>query len=173
MRKILMLSALVMALSLPVHAEGSIASADLMRAVAETEDGAKAKSELEKEFKKKQALLDKKKGELDKLKADFDKQTAVMKPEVRQVKELELQKKFAEAQKTAIDMQQEIATREQELIGGILKKMETILQAIGKEQGYEHILNKSNQTVLYSKASLDLTNEVIRRYNLAYGKKKG
>jgi Skp family chaperone for outer membrane proteins len=41
---------------------------------------------------------------------------------------------------------------------------------MGEEQGYTLIVEKS--AVLYSKSALDLTNELIRRYNDAYGKKK-
>ena len=41
---------------------------------------------------------------------------------------------------------------------------------MGREQGYTMIVEKSS--VLYAKNHLDLTNELIRRYNNAYGKKK-
>jgi Skp family chaperone for outer membrane proteins len=41
---------------------------------------------------------------------------------------------------------------------------------MGTEQGYAAIVEKS--AVPYFKPSLDVTNELIRRYNAAYGKKK-
>jgi outer membrane protein len=49
--------------------------------------------------------------------------------------------------------------------------MSRILQTMGRDQKWTLILEKNESSVLYSEASLDLTNELIRRYNAGEGKK--
>jgi Skp family chaperone for outer membrane proteins len=51
---------------------------------------------------------------------------------------------------------------------GIFQKMGVVLQGLGDEQEFTIIYERS--AVVYSKPALDLTNELIRRYNKAYGK---
>ena len=88
----------------------------------------------------------------------------------KQDKLAELQKKLLETQQTYYQLQQELSKREQDATAEIFKKMGVLLQGMGEEQGYTLIVEKS--AVLYAKGALDLTNELIRRYNDAYGKKK-
>jgi outer membrane protein len=141
---------------------------DLPRALNEVEEGAKAKAALKKEFDEKQKQLDAKQNELKALKDELDSRGTMMKPEVKQDKMNDLQKKLMETQQTYLQLQQELSKREQDATGEIFKKMGVILQAMGEEQGYTLIVEKS--AVMYAKGALDLTNELIRRYNDAYGK---
>lgn len=147
-----------------------IGFANLERAINEVDEGAKAKADLKKEFDQKQALLDKKQSEAKALNDAAENQSAALKPEARQAKMAEVQKKVAEVQQLYMTMQQDMMKRQNEVMGGILQKMNTILQTIGTDGGYTVILNKSETSLLFGKPSLDLTNELIRRYNEAYGK---
>jgi outer membrane protein len=163
--------ALIAALSFAraAHAdEIKLGYVDLQRALNEVEEGAKAKAALKKEFDEKQKQLDAKQNELKSLKDELDSRGTMMKPEVKQDKLNELQKKLMETQQTYMQLQQELSKREQDATAEIFKKMGVILQTMGEEQGYTLIVEKS--AVLYAKGALDLTNELIRRYNDAYGK---
>lgn len=151
------------------HAEDNkLGYVDLQRALNEVEEGAKAKSALKKEFDEKQKQLDSKQNELKALKEELDSRGSLMKPEIKQDKLNELQKKLMETQQTYFALQQELSKREQDATGEIFKKMSVIMQTMGEDQGYTLIVEKS--AVLYAKGALDLTNELIRRYNDAYGK---
>ena len=66
---------------------GKIGIVDLSRAVNESEQGKKAKGELEVVVKKKQEALDEKGKALEKLKAEIEKQGSVMSAEARKNKE--------------------------------------------------------------------------------------
>jgi outer membrane protein len=153
-------------------AEIKIGYVDLQRALNEVEEGAAAKAKLKKEFDTKQAQLDAKQAELTALKASLDNQGMMMKAEVKQEKMAELQKKLVETQQLYMAMQQELSTKEAQVTQGIFAKMGTILTSMGKEGGFTLIIEKSEGSVLYAKAHMDLTNELIRRYNDAYGLKK-
>lgn len=143
---------------------------DLERAINEVDEGSKAKADLKKEFEQKQAVLDKKQNEVKALSEAAESQSAVMKPEARQAKMIEVQKKAGEVQQLYMTMQQEMMKRQNDTMASIVQKMGTIANTMGTEGDYTAILNKTETIVLYSKPHLDLTNELIRRYNEAYGK---
>lgn len=144
---------------------------DLQRALNEVEEGASAKKALKKEFDEKQKQLDTKQNDLKTLKEELDARGSMMKPEVKQEKLNELQKRLMETQQLYYALQQELSKREGDVTAEIFKKMGVILQSMGEADSYTLIVEKS--AVLYAKGALDLTNELIRRYNDAYGKKKG
>ena len=142
---------------------------DLERVVNEVSEGVAVKAELKKKYEAKQAILDKKQDEAQKLKDALEGSgAAVMKPEAKQAKFTELQKKAGEVQQLYMTMQQEMQKDQQEAMGAIMEKANAIFQQIGKEGDYTLLLNKSQGGVLFAKSGLDLTEEVIRRYNAAY-----
>lgn len=155
----------------PAAAEDfKMAYVDLQRALNEVDEGAEAKATLKKEFDAKQAELDKRQNELKAMKEELDARGMMMTPEAKQERTAELQKKLMEVQQIYYTLQQELSQKEAQATSGIFAKMGTLLEGIGKDAGYTIIVEKS--AVLYAKPSLDLTNELIRRYNDAYGKKK-
>jgi outer membrane protein len=157
-------------LSTGVHAEDKVGVVDLQRALNEVEEGSTAKAALKKEFDEKQKQLDSRQNELKKLKDELDAQSTMMTNEKKQEKVADLQKKLVEVQQLYYSLQQDLSKREGEVTGQIFQKMGVILGQMGTEQGYAAIVEKS--AVPYFKPSLDVTNELIRRYNAAYGKKK-
>jgi outer membrane protein len=157
-------------LSTGVRAEDKVGVVDLQRALNEVEEGASAKAALKKEFDEKQKQLDARQTELKRLKDELDAQSTMMTNEKKQEKVADLQKKLVEVQQLYYSLQQDLSKREGEVTGQIFQKMGVILGQMGTEQGYAAIVEKS--AVPYFKPSLDVTNELIRRYNAAYGKKK-
>ena len=157
-------------LSTGALAEDKVGVVDLQRALNEVEEGATAKAALKKEFDEKQKQLDTRQNELKKLKDELDAQSTMMTNEKKQEKVADLQKKLLEVQQLYYSLQQDLSKREGEVTGQIFQKMGVILATMGAEQGYSAILEKS--AVPFFKPSLDVTNELIRRYNASYGKKK-
>ena len=166
----LSLSLLASAPSFAAADDVKLGYVDLQRALNEVEEGASAKKALKKEFDEKQKQLDTKQNDLKALKEELDARGSMMKPEVKQEKLNDLQKKLMETQQLYYALQQELSKREGDATAEIFKKMGVILQGMGEGDGYTLIVEKS--AVLYAKGALDLTNELIRRYNDAYGKKK-
>ena len=96
----------------------------------------------------------------------------MMKAEVKQQKAQALQQKMMEAQQLYVELQTELSNKQVKVHGGILQKMQMILETMGKEYKLSLIIEKTEGSVLYAKSDMDYTNELIRRYNAAYGKKK-
>lgn len=147
-----------------------IAYVDLQRALLEVEDGKKAKAELEKLKASRQKELDAAQAEVRKLKEDFDAQVQFMKPEVKQQKQMELAQKLQGLQQTFAEKQKELVKKEAELTQKIFARMGKILASLGEQQGYTMIFEKTESSLLWAPKHLDLTNELIRRYNAGEGK---
>jgi len=151
-------------------ADDKLGVVDLQRALNEVEEGATAKKNLKKEFDEKQKQLDAKQNELKKLKDELDAQMTMMTPEKKAERVADLQKKLLEVQQLYMGLQQDLSKREGEATAQIFQKMGVILSQMGEEQGFFAIVEKT--AVPYFRPSLDVTNELIRRYNDSYGKKK-
>lgn len=151
-------------------AEIKIAYVDMQRALLEVDDGKAAKATLEKLKGDKQKQLDSEQETLKKAKADFDTQKAMMKDDVRRQREEELTEKLGRLQMIYATLQKELAGKEAGLTKDIFKRMARILEKMGKEQKWTMIFEKTESSVLWAEQSLDLTNELIRRYNAGDGK---
>ena len=153
------------------QAEVKIAFVDLQRALLEVEEGKKAKSTLEKMKTERQAELDKKQEELRALQKNFEAQKAFMKDDVRQTKEKEFREKLGQLQMTFAQLQKELAQEEAKLTKGIFERMARILAKMGEAEGFTMIFEKTESSILWAPRHLDLTNDLIRRYNAGEGKK--
>ncbi len=147
---------------------------DMQRILNEVEDGARAKERLKKEFNEKQTQLDKKQEELKKKKDEYDKQSLVLKEDARRQKQQELQQDFIELQQLYAKLQKELSENELGLTKEIFDKAQAIVAGIAQKDGFTLILDKAEGRILFALPSMDLTNEVIRKYNEKYsgGKKK-
>jgi outer membrane protein len=147
----------------PVRAEDvKIGFVDLRRALAETDDGKKARATLKRDFDKKQKELDEQQEELKKAVEDLNKKKTLLPAETVRQKEAELQERFGKVQQTYMRHQQDLAGKEEEATAPIVERLQRI---IGK------IAAAENFTMVFAKPHLDLTNEVIRRFNA--GEEKG
>ena len=61
--------------------------------------------------------------------------------------------------------EQELRMKEQELTQPIIQKLRTIIAETAKSKGYQVILEKNENTVLFSQEKDDLTSEVIEKFN--------
>ena len=166
-----LLAALLLSAYAPrAFAQVRIAVVDLQRALQETEDGRRAKARLKRLFKQRQEELDKRQTELKQLSEELEKQGAVLSAEARQERVESLQKKALELQQLYVQYQRELAEKEAELTSQIIARMEQILRRIGQTENYTLIVERSEGGVVWTPTNLDLTDEVIQRYNKGEGK---
>lgn len=138
---------------------------DMSSAIRSTQAGKDAEKKLEQEFKKKQEELGAKEGDLKTMLENLEKQANVISPEVRSQKERALQEEQLQYQKMVAESRLAIQQRERELTEPILEKMQKIIDEIAKEKKYDMILQKAEITILWAKPELDLTAEVIKRFD--------
>lgn len=164
------LSALALALALlpgAATANQKIGYVDLQRALNEVEEGKAAKALLKRDFDEKQKQLDAKKTEFDKLTADFEKQSVVMAEAAKKDKAQDLDRRARELQALFVQLQRDLSDREREATRGIFDKMAAIVKEIAEADGFTMVLEKGGG-IVFAQASLDLTNELIRKYNARF-----
>ncbi len=159
--------ALVLALALApalARAETKLGTVDLQRALNEVEEGKAAKALLKRDFDEKQKQLDVKKTEFDKLQADLEKQAVVMSDAAKKDRAADLDRRARELQGLFVQLQKDLSERERDATKGIFDRMANIVREIAEADGVTMVFEKG-AGVVYAPASLDLTNELIRKYN--------
>jgi len=144
---------------------------DMQRAVSETDDGRKAKAALKKVFDQKQKELDEQQAALKKDVEDLDKKRTLLPAEQVREKEAELQSRMQKVQQTYLRHQQDLSSKEQEATAKIYERMNKIIAKIATSENFSMIVDKS--ALVFAKPHLDLTNELIRRYNSGEGAEGG
>ncbi|HYG67228.1 MAG TPA: OmpH family outer membrane protein, partial [Anaeromyxobacteraceae bacterium] len=147
------------------QAQTRIGIVDLQRALNEVEEGKIAKAQLKKDFDQKQKQLDAKQEELRKLKAELDKQAVVMAEDAKRAKAAEFEKKLMETQQFYAELQKGLSESEQKATGGIIDKMAKLTAEIAEAEGLTLVLSRNDAGILYAPSSLDITNELVRKYN--------
>ncbi|HEX9401210.1 MAG TPA: OmpH family outer membrane protein [Anaeromyxobacter sp.] len=159
--------ALVLALALApalARAETKLGTVDLQRALNEVEEGKAAKALLKRDFDEKQKQLDLKKAEFDKLQADLEKQAVVMSDTAKKDRAADLDRRARELQGLFVQLQKDLSERERDATKGIFDRMANIVREIAEADGVTMVFEKG-AGVVYAPPSLDLTNELIRKYN--------
>src|SRR4029077_6875912 len=160
-------AALALGASSAIAQEARFGFVDMQRAIGETEDGRKAKAQLKKVFDQKQKELDEQQEELKKAIEDLDKKRTVLPADKVREKETELQGRMQKVQQTYLRHQQELSAKEQEATSKIFERMTRIIAKIATTENFSMIYDKTG--IVYAKPHLDMTNELIRRYNSGEG----
>jgi outer membrane protein len=151
-------------------AELKIAYVDMQRAVKEVEEGKRAFKKLRRAFNKFQKQIRKKEEEVKRFQEDLKQQSLVLTDDAKKQKQAEFQRKLMEFQTLYLEKQKDLQQRESKLMGPIIARLVKVVQEIGQTGEYTAVFEKTDSRLLFAQPSLDLTNEVIRRYN---ARKKG
>ena len=151
--------------------EVKIGFVDMQRALNETEDGRKAKAALKKVFDQKQKELDEQQEEVKKAAEDLEKKRTLLPADKVREKEAEIQSRMQKVQQTYLRHQQDLAAKEQEATSKIFERMTRIISKMAASENFTMILDKS--ALVFAKPHLDLTNDLIRRYNAGEGAEGG
>ena len=144
-----------------------LAYVDLQRALNEVGDGKTAKARLKKMFQDRQKKLDAKQEELKKLKEKLEAEIKgnLLSDEKKREKMMEYQRQFYELQVLYTTLQKELTESEAKETKKIFVRFQEILKDLGLQAGYTMILEKTESSVLWAPKSLDITDQLIQRYN--------
>lgn len=145
---------------------------DLYKAVNESEQGKKAKADLEATIKSKQEALESKGRAIEKLRSDLEKQGDVLSAEAKKNKSEEYERLTREYQRNMADSQNEVRKKEGELTGRIIKTIREVVLQMGQGGKYTIILERAEGLVLFVDQSLDITDAVISQLDSSKPKKK-
>lgn len=159
----LILLALLFVAPSALAADLKIGVVDVEYVVLNSKAGKSAKKKLKRIFDKKQKELDKRQTELLKIKDSLENPSAMETADGRKKKLMEYQRGVLTLQEDFVKNQQDLAKKEMELMEPILKNLEKTLNAIAASGGYDLILNKNQNGVIFAKPDFDITPAVLKK----------
>lgn len=145
----------------------SIHLLDLQKVVSQSKLGRSKQEALKKEFDGIKAELDKKEAEVRRAQEDFVKQASVLSEEATRKRRDEigqLEQVFrAEVEKREADFR----AKNKATLEEIVSKIRQLVGQLSEKNDYPFVLEKNPGVVLYAKENLDITEEVLKAFDLA------
>jgi outer membrane protein len=146
--------------------EVKVAFVDREKALFSTEQGKKARAELQSKVTAAQGQLKPMEDELQKLQAEIEAKKFVLSQEAlrdMQARMLELQNRYESKGK---ELQNQLKIDQARLIVPLEEKLKTTIEKLGQEQGYTLILERQAPGLIhYAREAQDITDAVVTRFN--------
>jgi len=136
---------------------------DSRRILAEAPGMREARQEFERDMQRFQAELQKLEEELGRMIADYEKQQSMLAAQERQQRQAAIQQKEIELQQQAMQYERQAQERQQELVGPIMQRIETVINEIRQQGGYALIFDRASGAIIAADPALDLTDQVLAR----------
>ncbi|MCB9555974.1 MAG: OmpH family outer membrane protein [Deltaproteobacteria bacterium] len=156
-------AALTVSIASGAEAKLKIGVVDMQRAIMETKDGKAAEQTLTKRKQQLEDELNRKLKEFYKRETELRKAWSILKEDERRKRAGNSRKEFEDLQKRYIAAERELMKRKTKAMLSINNKLTVIIQGLAQKEKYDYIF--ANAAVLWAPRYVDLTNEVIRRYN--------
>jgi outer membrane protein len=140
-----------------------IAVVDMQQVLNQSTRGKAAKSKLDQERSGRQREVEARQQELQKMQAELEKQGPVLSEQARRERTETLQRKARDIRRLVEDVSRDFEKRVQEIEMEITREIFGVVQEFGKDQGFTTIMERN--TLLYYSAAVDVTAEIIKRYD--------
>ncbi len=139
------------------------------RAILESEEGKTAMAELQKKADAKQEEFAKQQKEIQDLQAQIQRQGATLNQEAQAALARSLDSKQVAFQRATEDAQKEFNQLRNDIFSRIGRKIGAVVQEYAADNNFYLILDSSSQNsqVLFNAASVDITADIIKRFNLS------
>ena len=144
---------------------------DFQRILETSSAGKMAMAEINKRGKKMEADLKKKGGEIEAIKKKLEREALVMSKEMREEKEREIRININDFKTLQKKYMAEFKEYEKRLISRIQAQVFVIISEIGKKEGYLLIIEKREAGVMYYPNTIDMTDQLIQKYNAEFVQK--
>jgi outer membrane protein len=142
---------------------------DFQRLFENSDAGKQIKEQITTQGKKMESELKEKGAEIEEMRKRLEREALVMSKEMREEKERDFRIKVNDIKVLKKKYESELQELQQKLMGGLQKETLSIIEGIGKQEGYLIIMDKRG--VLYAPVSIDVTDEVIKQHNAMHAKK--
>ncbi len=148
------------------HAQGKIGVVDFQQILKESSAGKAAQAQIKQKRDKMQADIQAKGSEIEKLQEKLEREAMVMSRDKREAQAREIRIKINDIRSLQKKYREDFRQFEGRLIQRIQKEVFEIVERLGKQGNYTMILEKVG--VLYYQDAIDITDQVIARYNKAF-----
>lgn len=139
---------------------------DFQRIINESSAGKMTRNEISKKGTEFQTKLKAEKEQLDEMKKAFEREALVLSPEKQAERQREFRIRVNDFKKMQDDFGKEFKGLEVKLLNKIQEQIFKIADEIGKKEGFLLILEKKAGGVIYHPDQLDITEKIIKNYNL-------
>lgn len=150
------------------HAEAAelkLASVDYQRALENVAEGESARKKLEAMFQTKKSAIEQMKTKLDAMQADYQKQSVLLSDAAKKEKEDAINLTGMQFQQAYQQSEGEMQQAYQGAMELLITKMKAITVGIATERAYTLVIEVNEGGVVYTAPSIDITDELIKRYN--------
>lgn len=153
---------------------------NVQRVWENSKEGRKARAELEREKKRMEGDLNTKRTALDDLarqarvlRLEIEQKSAIWRTEERNRKNTDLRRRRREVgrrqdelKRMVEESRRDLLDRQRKMFGKVVRELRDVVHQLGKSEGYDLVIDSNIGGVLYSNKTIDLTDLVIRRYDL-------
>jgi outer membrane protein len=159
------LAAVALALAFPAAAQTKVAVIDVQRVVTESDPGKEVMQNLralsDAKAQEGQALQQ----ELASLQDQFNKQRFTVSEERQTEMSKEIEDKQIAIRRFQDDAQRELQEAQRRQLASLEEKILPIINQVGQERGLTLIFNKFQSGLVYADETVDITDQVITRFN--------
>ena len=166
---------LLMSAAIPAAAQVSdvplptrIAVADLTVAIGTTAEGKKVLEGIQKKYEPRQQQLEADQKELQATQERYNRQGTTLSEAERLRMERELQEGQRKLRRNQEDLQADFQREQQDAGQRLSQKMQRIIREYAAQNGYVLIIDSRQIPIHYIHKSIEITEDLIRRYNAAY-----
>ncbi len=138
---------------------------DIQKILSTSDAGKVASEKMTAKFKELEEDLRTRGAAIDEEKARYEREASVMSAEARSEKERELKIKVLDFQDLEKKYKTDINAYQQALMSQFRLDVLTVVEKLGKKEGYLLILEKRESGVVYNPSTIDITDSVIEKYN--------
>ncbi len=155
------------AVPVPARAEISLAVIDVQRVVTESDKGKEALAKLKKLQDGKIEEGRNLQVQLDGLKDQYSKQRFTLTEEKLEELSKQIEEGTIAMKRFQDDAQRQLDDARRRQLGALEESIMPVIDRIGKERGVTLIFNKFQSGLVFADQSVDITDEVIRQFNLS------
>ncbi len=155
----------VIAVALPASAQLKVAVIDVQRVVTESDPGKESLKKLAELRDQKIAAGQALRQELEALRDQFGKQRFTVSESRLEQMSKEIEDKSIVLRRFEDDAQRDLEDARRKALGALEERIMPVINQIGQEQGLTLIFNKFQSGLVYADDAVDITPDVIRRFN--------
>jgi outer membrane protein len=165
-------TALFAALALLLTAQSSSAAdevkigiVDIEQALVSTDEGKAAREEITRKNREARAQVEPMMEQRKTLAEELQGKKYVLSDDALFQKQVQLAELENKIKSKVEELEGQLKIEQGKMLAPLQTKMQGIIEAIGKEQGFTLILARNNPYVMYSREALDITDLVVARFN--------
>ena len=146
-------------------AEIKVASLDVLQAISNSEEAKSLFTDVQQDLQADQDALTTLQTEITALREKLAKDSEILSDAEQRRLVNDIESKQADLQFQAQRLRKEFNDRQQEIVTQIVPKLDAVLKDLVEIEGYDFILNKNQQTVLYVNTKHDITRKITEKLN--------